>query len=103
MGIKTQYVQLDFCHEKERFICKSDRLGEVLKVLQDGDAFHLTYMDSTHIGTVKADTMAKPHGYIFQSDDQNFKVELIVGMYGYIEDDLPNSHYLGAEPEKYVG
>ncbi|MCL1948423.1 MAG: hypothetical protein FWF59_01635 [Turicibacter sp.] len=49
MAFKMQYIELDFCHEKKRFICKSDRLGEVLKVLEDGDPFHLHHMEEASL------------------------------------------------------
>lgn len=101
MGMKTQYVEIDFCHEKKRFICKSDREGIVLKVLECGDKFHLNYMDEATVGHVKAAEEAKPYGYLFLSEDELLKVELEPGMYGYIEEDLPDSRYLGAEPEKF--
>jgi len=100
MGMKTQYVEIDFCHEKNRFICNSDRLHETLKVLEHGDKFHLDYLDATTIGHVKASPDAKPYGYQFVSEDGILTVELEPGMYGYIEEDMPGSHFLGAEPEK---
>lgn len=101
MGIKTEYVEIDFSYEQRRFICLSDRLGEELLILNDGYPFHLTYMDSTVIGKVFADQLASPYGFVFKSDDGELKVELQPGMHGYIEEEIPNSQFLGAEPEKF--
>lgn len=78
------YVQLNYDEKSKRFDCHN-RLDEVVASLVNGDVFTLDHLGTTILGTVKFSLDCKPYGFYFESNDDEFKIELNDGMKGYVE------------------